>query len=101
MAKTKKRMTTAKRTIAVKPASRANGRSASNGGRPVRSKVSRKRAVTSALASVRAEGLDPHLAQPLLDRWASNAITDAQLDEGIRRIAARESLADLLGPVHA
>jgi hypothetical protein len=87
----------------AKPASGSNGSSAANGSRPVRSKskVSRKRAVTSALASVRAEGLDPHIAEPLLERWASKAITDAQLDEGIRRIAARESLSDLLGPVHA
>jgi hypothetical protein len=74
---------------------------ASNGAAPAAVKVSRKQAAASALASVRVEGLDPHLAQPLLDRWASNAITDAQLDEGIRRIAARESLTDLLGPVHA
>jgi hypothetical protein len=85
----------------AKPASGSNGRSASNGGRPVRSKVSRKRAAASALASVRAEGLDPHLAEPLLDRWASKAISDAQLDEGARRIAAGESLIHLLGPVHA
>jgi hypothetical protein len=67
----------------------------------VRSKVSRKQAATSALASVRAEGLDPGIAEPLLDRWASEEITDAQLDEGVRRIVAGESLADLLGPVRA
>ena len=79
----------------------ANVTGASNGAAPAAVKVSRKQAAASALASVRVEGLDPHLAQPLLDRWASNAITDAQLDEGIRRIAARESLTDLLGPVHA
>jgi hypothetical protein len=85
----------------AKPVSGSNGRSAANGSRPVRSKVSRKRAAANALASVRAEGLDPHIAEPLLDRWASEEITDAQLDEGIRRIAARESLTDLLGPVPA
>ena len=63
--------------------------------------VTRERAAANALASVRAEGLDPGLAEPLLARWASEEITDAQLDEGIRRIAARESLTDLLGPVRA
>ncbi len=85
----------------AKPASGSNGRSAANGGRPARSKVSRERAAANALASVRAEGLDPHVAEPLLGRWAREEITDAQLDEGILRIAARESLADLLGPVPA
>jgi hypothetical protein len=85
----------------AKPASVSNGRSASNGSRPVRLKVSRKRAAANALASVRAEGLDPHVAEPLLDRWAREEITDAQLDEGALRIAAGESLTDLLGPVHA
>ena len=95
-------MATSKKIKAkAKPASGSNGRSASNGSRPVRSKVSRERAAANALASVRAEGLDPHIAEPLLDRWAHEEITDAQLDEGIRRIAARESLTDLLGPVHA
>ena len=95
-------MATAKKLRAkAESASGSNGHSASNGSRPVRSKVSRKRAAANALASVRAEGLDPHVAEPLLDRWAREEITDAQLDEGARRIAAGESLADLLGPVHA
>jgi hypothetical protein len=62
-------------------------------------KLTRGQAAANALASVRAEGLDPHIAEPLLERWAREEITDAQLDEGIRRIAARESLTDLLGPV--
>jgi hypothetical protein len=96
MATTKKRTTTA-----VKPVTRVKAGEASNGGRPVRSKVSRERAAANALASVRAEGLDPGIAEPLLDRWAREEITDAQLDEGILRIAARESLTDLLGPVPA
>jgi hypothetical protein len=95
-------MATSKKTkVKAKSASGSNGRSASNGSRPVRSKVSRKRAAANALASVRAEGLDPHVAEPLLDRWARREITDAQLDEGARRIAAGESLTDLLGPVTA
>ena len=74
---------------------------ARNGVEPSPFRVSRTQAAANALASVRAEGLDPHIAEPLLDRWAHEEITDAQLDEGIRRIAARESLTDLLGPVHA
>jgi hypothetical protein len=94
--------TTKKRSpITAKPPFKANGDSVSNGSRPVRSKVSRKQAAANALASVRAEGLDPHIAEPLLDRWASEEITDAQLDEGARRIAAGESLTDLLEPVRA
>jgi hypothetical protein len=85
----------------AKPASGSNGRSASNGSRPVRSKVSRKRAAANALASVRAEGLDPGIAEPLLDRWARGELSDKQLDVGALRIAAGESLTDLLGPVRA
>jgi hypothetical protein len=73
----------------------------SNGAAPAAVKVSRKQAAANALASVRAEGLDPAVAEPLLDRWAREEITDAQLDEGARRIAAGEPLTDLLGPVHA
>jgi hypothetical protein len=88
-------------TSTGKPASGSNGRSASNGGGPVRFKASRKRAAANALASVRAEGLDPGIAEPLLNRWAREEITDAQLDEGALRIAAGEPLTDLLGPVRA
>ena len=95
-------MATSKKVKATtKPASGSNGRSAANGSRPVQPKVSRKRAAANALASVRAEGLDPGVAEPLLDRWASEEITDAQLDEGALRIAAGESLSDLLGPIPA
>jgi len=64
-------------------------------------KVTRERAAANALASVRAEGLDPGVAEQLLERWAREEITDAQLDEGAKRIAAGESLTDLLGPVRA
>ncbi|GEM_PF-973708 len=71
-----------------------------NGAGPAAVEVTRERAAANALASVRAEGLDPGVAEPLLARWAREEITDAQLDEGILRIAARESLTDLLGPVH-
>jgi len=62
-----------------------------------REQVSRERAAANALASVRAEGLDPHIAEPLLDRWARGELTDKQLDEGVRRIVAGEPLTDLLG----
>ena len=95
-------MATSKKIKAkAKSASGSNGRSASNGSRPVRSKVSRKRAAANALASVRAEGLDPGIAEPLLDRWARGELSDKQLDVGALRIAAGESLTDLLGPVRA
>jgi hypothetical protein len=95
-------MATSKKIQAkVKPASGSNGRSVSNGSRPAGSKVSRKQAAANALASVRAEGLDPGVAEPLLDRWAREEITDAQLDECALRIAAGESLTDLLGSVRA
>ena len=73
----------------------------SNGAAPATVKVSREQAAANALASVRAEGLDPGIAEPLLDRWANEEITDAQLDEGALAIAAGEPLTDLLGPVHA
>jgi hypothetical protein len=93
--------TTKKPKASAKPASWANGRSASNGGGPVRFKASRERAAANAVASVRAEGLDPGIAEPLLDRWAREEITDAQLNEGALRIAAGEPLTDLLEPVRA
>jgi len=93
--------TSKKIKVKAKPASGSNGRSASNGSRPARSRVSRKQAAANALASVRAEGLDPHVAEPLLDRWASGELSDEQLDAGALRIAAGESLTDLLGPVRA
>jgi len=70
-----------------------------NGAAPAAGQVTRERAAANALASVRVEGLDPGVAEPLLERWAREEITDAQLDEGIRRIAAREPLTDLLGSV--
>jgi hypothetical protein len=61
----------------------------------------RIQAAENALASVRVEGLDPSIAEPLLDRWARGELTDKHLDEGALRIAAGEPLTDLLGPVHA
>ena len=58
-------------------------------------------AAANALASVRAEGLDPSIAEPLLARWARGDLSDEQLDEGALRIAAGEPLSDLLGPARA
>ena len=43
--------------------------------------TTRADAVADALGSVRAEGLDPRRAEPLLDAWARGELTDAQLDE--------------------
>jgi hypothetical protein len=41
----------------------------------------RAEAAADALASVRAEGLDPGRAQPLLAAWARGELTDAQLEQ--------------------
>ena len=37
-------------------------------------------AAANAIASVRAEGLDPGRAEPLLSAWARGELTDEQLD---------------------
>jgi hypothetical protein len=63
--------------------------------------TTRRQAAENALASVRAEGLDPGVAQVLLDRWACGELSDVQLDEAARRIGAGESLDELLAPVRA
>jgi Antitoxin VbhA len=63
--------------------------------------TTRRQAAENALASVRAEGLDPGVAQALLDRWACGELSDAQLDDAARRIGAGESLDGLLAPVRA
>jgi hypothetical protein len=63
--------------------------------------TTRIQAAENALASVRVEGLDPGVAEELLDRWACGEISDAQLDEAARRIGAGEPLAELLAPVRA
>jgi hypothetical protein len=61
--------------------------------------TTRKQAAENALASVRAEGLDPGVAEPLLGRWVCGEVSDAQLDDAARRIGAGESLDELLTPV--
>jgi len=63
--------------------------------------TTRIQAAENALASVRAEGLDPGVAEALLDRWASGEVSDAQLDEAAQRIGAGEALAELFTPTRA
>jgi len=52
-------------------------------------------AAENALASVRAEGLDPGVAERLLGRWGRGELTDAQLDDAARLIAGGEPLVDV------
>jgi hypothetical protein len=42
---------------------------------------------------VRAEGLDPGVAEALLRRWARGELSDAQLDDAARQISTGELLA--------
>lgn len=43
--------------------------------------VTRAQAAADALGSVRAEGLDPGRAEPILAAWASGELTDEQLEQ--------------------
>jgi Antitoxin VbhA len=53
----------------------------------------RERAAAAALASVRAEGLEPSAeAQQLLERWRSGELTTEDLDSLAKRAAAGEPL---------
>lgn len=63
--------------------------------------TTRRQAADSALASVRAEGLDPGFAETMLDQWVCGELSDAQLDDVARRIGAGESLDRPLVPVRA
>ncbi|MGD0454361.1 MAG: hypothetical protein ABSB69_12250 [Solirubrobacteraceae bacterium] len=63
--------------------------------------TTRSQAAENVLASVRAEGLDPGVAEELLYRWASGEISDAQLDEAAQRMGAGEGLAELFTPARA
>lgn len=63
--------------------------------------TTRIQAAENALASERAEGLDPGVAEALLGRWARGELSDAQLDDAAHRISVGEPLAELLAPVHA
>jgi hypothetical protein len=54
--------------------------------------ATRAQAASDALGSVRAEGLDPGRAEPLLAAWARDELTDAQLEEARLKILADRSL---------
>ena len=59
----------------------------------IESMMTRAQAAENALASVRAEGLDPGVAEALLRRWARGELSDAQLDDAARQISTGELLA--------
>ena len=61
--------------------------------------VTRANAAANAIASVRAEGLDPGRAEPLLAAWARGELTDERLNElSLRLMHDRElSAEELLG----
>lgn len=63
--------------------------------------TTRIQAAENALASVRAEGLDPGVAEALLDRWACGELSDARLDDAARQIGAGEPLAELFASARA
>ena len=67
------------------------------------SPVTRAEAAANALALVRAEGLDPGRAEPLLSAWARGELTDEQLNElSVRLLHDRELTAEeLLGGARA
>jgi hypothetical protein len=58
----------------------------------------RERIAADAVGSVRAEGLEPGATVlAVLDRWVDGAIETKQLGEAANRLAAGESISDLLG----
>ena len=57
-----------------------------------RSPVTRAQAAADAVASVRAEGLDPAEAEALLAAWSRGDITDEQLEEARQRLLNEPSL---------
>jgi hypothetical protein len=65
--------------------------------------VTRADAAAHAIASVRAEGLDPGRAEPLLSAWGRGELTDEQLNElSLRLMHDRELTAEeLLGGARA
>ncbi len=63
--------------------------------------TTRVQAVQNALASVRAEGLDPGVGEALLNQWADGELSDAQLEDAVRLIGAGEPLDGLLTPARA
>ena len=63
----------------------------------------RAQAAADALGSVRAEGLDPGRAEPLLEAWVRGELTDVQLDEFSRQLLRdpRLTAAELLSGARA
>lgn len=68
-----------------------------------RSPVTRAQATTDAVASVRAEGLDPAEAEVLLAAWTRGDISDEQLEKARLRLLKEPSLtaAELLSRARA
>jgi hypothetical protein len=64
-------------------------------GSRIKSVTTRVQAAENALASVRAEGLDPGVAEALLGRWARGELSDAQLDDAAHQISTGEPLSEL------
>jgi hypothetical protein len=63
--------------------------------------VTRAEAAAAALGSVRAEGLDPGRAEPILAPWARGELTHPQLEQLSRRLLHERELtaAELLASV--
>lgn len=56
------------------------------------SPATRAEAAADAIASVRAEGLDPGRAEPLLAAWARGDLTDEQLEQARLKLLSDHSL---------
>ena len=56
------------------------------------SPATRADAAANAIASVRAEGLDPGRAEPLLAAWARGELTDEQLEQARLKLLNDRSL---------
>jgi hypothetical protein len=54
--------------------------------------ASRADAAANAIASVRAEGLDPGRAEPLLAAWTRGELTDEQLEQARLKLLRDRSL---------
>jgi hypothetical protein len=55
--------------------------------------VPRAQAAADAIGSVRAEGLNPGRAEPLLAAWVRGELTDEQLEQARLRLLRDRSLA--------
>ena len=55
--------------------------------------VPRAQAAADAIGSVRAEGLDPGRAEPLLAAWARGELSDEQLEQARLRLLRDRSLS--------